>query len=227
MVVRRVAIASNDRCEARIVPKRVRVYQPDTSISNITKGGESVGKLIYSMIESLDGYVADESGEFGWAEPDEAVHSFINDLQRPIGTYLMGRRMYEVMAAWDTLGTSDEAPLFIREFADLWRNVDKVIYSSMLIDVQSPRARIAREFDPDVIRVMKAESSRDISIGGPTLAAAAIDAGLVDEYQVFVVPFVAGGGLATFARGTRLTLDLAEERQFPSGFVYLNYRSSR
>lgn len=185
-----------------------------------------MGKLIYSMIESLDGYVADESGGFGWAEPDEVVHSFINDLQRLVGTYLLGRRMYEVMAAWDTMGASDDAPPFIRDFADLWRSVDKVIYSSKLTDVHSARARIERDFDPDAIRLMKAESTRDISIGGPTLAAAAIKAGLVDEYQLFVVPFVVGGGLATFAPGTRLDLELVEERRFPSGFVYLNYRSS-
>jgi len=186
-----------------------------------------MGKLIYSMIESLDGYVADESGGFGWAEPDEEVHSFINDLQRPIGTYLMGRRMYEVMAAWDTLGSSDDEPAYIRDFADLWLSVEKVIYSSTLTDVPSPRARVERDLDPGAIRTMKAESTRDISIGGPTLAAAAISAGLVDEYQLFVVPFVAGGGLPTFARGTRLELDLVEERRFPSGFVYLNYRSRR
>jgi dihydrofolate reductase len=186
-----------------------------------------VGKLIYSMIESLDGYFADESGGFGWAEPDEAVHSFINDLQRPVGTYLFGRRMYEVMAAWDTIGVSDDAPAFIRDFADLWRGADKVVYSSTLTDVHSPRARVERDFDPDAIRLMKAESGGDISIGGPTLAAAAIEAGLVDEYQLFVVPFVAGGGLATFAGGTRQNLDLVEERRFPSGFVYLDYRPRR
>ncbi len=185
-----------------------------------------MGKLIYSMIESLDGYVADESGGFDWAEPDEAVHSFINDLQRPVGTYLLGRRMYEVMTAWDTMETSDDAPAFIRDFADLWRGADKVIYSSMLTDVHSPRGRVERDFDPDAIRLMKAESARDIAIGGPTLAATAIEAGLVDEYQLFVVPFVAGGGLATFACGTRLDLDLVEERRFPSGFVYLDYCSS-
>jgi dihydrofolate reductase len=185
-----------------------------------------VGKLIYSMIESLDGYVADESGGFGWAEPDEAVHSFINDLERRVGTYLLGRRMYEVMAAWDTMGTSNDAPAFIRDFADLWHRMDKVIYSSMLTDVHSARARVERDFSPDAIRMMKAESARDISIGGPTLAAAAIEAGLVDEYQLFVVPYVTGGGLSTFARGARLDLELVEERRFPSGFVYLDYRSS-
>lgn len=185
-----------------------------------------MGKLIYSMIESLDGYVADESGGFGWAQPDEAVHTFINELQRPIGTNLLGRRMYEVMAAWDNMGTSGNEPDFIRDFARIWRASDKVIYSSTLTGVPSARARVEREFDPDAIRSIKAASARDISIGGPALAAAAIEAGVVDEYQLFVVPFVAGGGLATFARGTRLDLELVEERRFASGFVYLVYRPS-
>jgi dihydrofolate reductase len=184
-----------------------------------------MGKLIYSMIESLDDYVADESGDFGWAEPDQVVHSFINDLERHVGTYLLGRRMYEVMAVWDTLGSSDDAPAYIRDFASLWLGADKVVYSSTLTEVHSPRARLERDLDPDAVRAMKAESARDISIGGPTLAAAAIEAGLVDEYQLFVVPFVAGGGLATFPRGARLDLELAEERRFPSGFVYLNYHA--
>lgn len=178
------------------------------------------------MIESLDGYVADESGGFGWAEPDEAVHSFINELEHPVGTYLLGRRMYEVMAAWDTMGTSDDEPAYIRDFANLWRDADKVVYSSTLAGVLSARTRVEREFSPDAIRGLKAAAERDISIGGPTLAAAAIEAGLVDEYKLFVVPYVSGGGLATFARGVRLHLELVEERRFPSGFVYLDYRST-
>jgi dihydrofolate reductase len=186
-----------------------------------------VSKLIYSMIESLDGYAADESGNFDWAQPDEVVHSFINDLQRSVGTMLMGRHMYEVMAAWDTLGTAGDEPAYIQDFSVLWRDADKVVYSSELASVPSARAHVEREFVPDAIRKMKAESDRDTSIGGPTLAAAAIGAGLVDEYQLFVVPFVVGGGLATFPPGVRLGLELMEERRFPSGFVYLDYRPRR
>lgn len=184
-----------------------------------------MGKLIYSMIESLDGYAADESGGFGWAEPDEAVHTFIGDLQRTVGTSLMGRRMYEVMAAWDAMGLSDDDPAFIRDFAAMWRGTEKVVYSSTLEEVPSARARVEREFDPDAVRRLKAESERDISIGGPTLAAAAMKAGLVDEYQLFVAPVVVGGGLATFPPGITLDLELVEERRFPNGFAYLDYRA--
>lgn len=184
-----------------------------------------MGKLIYSVIESLDGYVADESGNFGWAEPDESVHSFINDLQRPLGTYLYGRRMYEVMAAWDTIGAVGDQPPFIEDFARVWRAADKVVYSSTLSRVSTDRTRIERGFDAVTVQRMKAESKRDMSIGGPKLAAAVIEAGLVDEYQLFVVPVIVGGGTPAFHGGIRLELELIGERRFDSGVVYLDYRS--
>lgn len=184
-----------------------------------------MGKLIYSVIESLDGYVADESGNFDWAEPDESVHSFISDLQRPVGTELYGRRMYEVMAVWETIDALGDQPAYIEDFARMWRATDKVVYSSTLPKVTTSRTRLERTFDPAAIRRMKADSERDISISGPTLAAAAISAGLVDEYQLFVAPVLVGGGTPTFARGIRIELELVGERQLGGGMVYLDYRS--
>lgn len=182
-----------------------------------------MGKLIYSMIASLDGYVADESGHFGWAEPDPPVHAFINDLERPVGTYLLGRRMYEVMSWWETTGDPPDLPPHIEDFAQLWRAADKVVYSSTLSDVATARTRIERHFDVADIERMKASSERDISIGGPTLASAAIAAGLVDEYQLFVAPVIVGGGLRVLPGGASQELELLGERRFDSGFVFLDY----
>jgi dihydrofolate reductase len=186
-----------------------------------------VSKLIYSMIASLDGYVADESGRFDWAEPDESVHSFINDLERSVGTYLIGRRMYEVMSWWETTGEATELPPHIADFAKLWREADKVVYSATLSDVSTAQTRIERHFDPDAVRAMKAGSERNISIGGPTLASAAIAAGLVDEYQFFVSPVIVGGGLRAFLDGAGQDLELLGERRFDNGFVYLRYGPRR
>jgi dihydrofolate reductase len=186
-----------------------------------------VSKLIYSVITSLDGFVADEAGKFEWAEPDESVHSFINDLERSVGTYLYGRRMYEVMSWWETTGDSGEGPRHIEEFAHLWRAADKVVYSSTLSTVSTARTRVERDFHAESIRTLKAESDSDISIGGPTLAAAAIAAGLVEEYQLFVAPVIVGGGLKAFSDGVREDVELLGERRFEAGFVYLNYRSRR
>src|SRR5438874_12058255 len=154
-----------------------------------------MAKLIYSAIASLDGYVEDEDGKFGWAEPDEDVHAFVNDLERPVGTYLCGRRMYEVLVAWETLDTADQ-PRIMRDFAALWRAADKVVYSRTLDAVSSARTRIEREFDIDAVRQMKATATGDMSVAGPNLAAQAIAAGLVDEYHLFVNPVVVGGGNA-------------------------------
>ena len=182
-----------------------------------------MSKLIYSMIASLDCYVADESGGFGWAEPDASVHSFINDVERSVGTYLCGRRMYEVMSWWETVGGPSDVPPHIRDFADLWRAADKVVYSSTLDEVPSARTRIEREFDAAAAERMKAESVRDIAIGGPTLASAAIAAGLVDEYRLFIAPVIVGGGLRAFLGGARQDLELLGERHFDNGFVYLDY----
>lgn len=184
-----------------------------------------MGRLIYSAIQSLDGYVADATGEFDWAAPDESVHSFANQLQRPIGMNLLGRRMYEVMSAWETLGTRGDEPAYVEEFGRLWRASDKVVYSTTIGYVSTARTRIERVFEPDTVRRMKDQLVDDISIGGPTLAAQAITAGLVDEYQLFIVPVVVGGGRRFFPDGIRLDLQLVDERQFDNGTVYVSYRT--
>jgi len=184
-----------------------------------------MGRLIYSAMQSLDGYVADENGRFEWAEPDETVHSFINDLQRTAPTMLMGRRLYEIMVWWETIGDADE-PAYIKDFANLWRASEKIVYSTTLTEVSSARTRIERSFDAEEIRRMKEASSADISIGGPGLAAQAIAAGLVDEYQLFVVPVLVGGGTRSLPDGVRLDLELIGERRFANGMVYLDYRGT-
>jgi len=185
-----------------------------------------VGKLIFSAIESLDGYVADASGSFDWAMPDEEVHRAANELERSVGTYLYGRRMYEVMVAWETMGGDGELSEFIDEYATTWRAADKVVYSTTLAVASSERTRIERSFDPEAIRRMKSESARDISVGGPGLAAQAIAAGLVDEFMFFVTPVVVGGGIRSLPEGVRLDLELLEERRYGNGMVYLRYRSA-
>jgi len=183
-----------------------------------------VAKLIYSAIASLDGYVADEDGNFDWAAPDEEVHRFVNDLERPVGTYLYGRGMYEVMRYWETAHTVADQPSVAQDFAEIWRAADKIVYSRTLDTVSSTRTRIERDFDPEALRRMKASAERDISVGGPDLAAQAIKAGLVDEYHLFVAPVVVGGGTRALPDGVRLNLDLLGERRFGNGFVHLHYR---
>ena len=183
-----------------------------------------MGRLIYSMMQSLDGYVSDAAGGFGWAEPDESVHTFANQLQRPIGTNLLGRRMFEVMSAWETLGTSGDEPAYIVEFGELWRASEKVVYSTTLDSVGDARARIERRFDSEAVRRLKEQSARDISISGPTLAAQAIESGLVDEYQLFIAPVVVGGGTRCLPDGVRLDLRLIDHRRFDNGMVYVSYR---
>jgi dihydrofolate reductase len=182
-----------------------------------------MAKLIYSAITSLDGYVADETGDFEWAAPDEAVHAFVNELERPIGTYLYGRRIYEVMAAWETMEVADQPPV-VRDFAEIWRAAEKIVYSTTLEAVSSARTRIEREFDPEAIRRMKATAARDISMGGPTLAARALKAGLVDECHLFLTPVVVGGGIPSLPGQLRLRLELLDERRFGGGVVHLHYR---
>jgi dihydrofolate reductase len=184
-----------------------------------------MAKLIYSAITSLDGYVADEGGNFDWAAPDEEVHRFVNDLERPVGTYLYGRRVYEVMVYWETAHTlADQSP-FIRDFTEIWQAADKIVYSRTLETAASARTRIERGFDPETVRQLKASTGRDISVGGPDLAAQAIEAGLVDELQLLVAPVVVGGGKQALPDKLRLKLELLEERRFGSGVVYLNYRT--
>jgi dihydrofolate reductase len=184
-------------------------------------GPEStMAKLIYSAIASLDGYVADEDGKFDWAAPDEEVHAFVNDLERPVGTYLYGRRMYEVMAVWETI--DDPAPV-MRDYAEIWRAADKVVYSKTLDAVPTPRTRLERDFDPDAVRRMKATAQSDISVGGPELAAEAIAAGLVDELHLFVTPVVVGRGKRSLPNNVRVNLELLDERRFGDGVVHLHY----
>jgi dihydrofolate reductase len=180
--------------------------------------------LIYSAITSLDGYVADAAGNFDWGAPDEEVHAFVNDLERPIGTYLYGRRMYEVMVAWasDDILAGDPPP-FIRDYAAIWRVADKVVYSTTLQTVSSDRTRIERVFDPDEIRRMKASADRDLSVGGPTLASEALGAGLVDECHLIVAPVVVGGGTHALPDDVRMPLELLDERRFANGMVHLHY----
>jgi dihydrofolate reductase len=185
-----------------------------------------VAKLIYMAIPSLDGYVADEDGNFDWAKPDDEVHAFVNDLERPIGTHVYGRRLYEVMIGWETMHTlPDQTPLTL-DFAAIWQAAEKVVYSRTLETVSSARTRIERDFDPEAIRRMKAEADRDISIGGPALAAEAIRAGLVDELHLFLNPIVVGGGTPSLPDGVRWELELLDERRFANGVVYLRYRTS-
>ena len=182
-------------------------------------------KLIYSAITSLDGYIADEHGNFDWGEPDTEVHTFVNDLQRSIGTYLYGRRLYEVMVAWESPQMLDDEQPFIRDFAEIWQAADKIVYSKTLETVSSARTRIERDFDPHAIRHMKDTEERDISVGGPDLAAYAFRAGLVDECHLFIAPIVVGGGKQSLPTGVRLTLQLLDERRFGNGMVYLRYRA--
>ena len=150
--------------------------------------------LIYSAIMSLDGFVADSSGSFDWAAPDEEVHAFVNDLERPVGTYLYGRRMYDVMSAWEAMPAGPEEPAVIRDFAQIWRSADKVVYTRTLGSPSTPKTRLERDFDPGEVKQLKASSERDLGVGGPTLAAQALSAGLVDECHVFTVPVVIGDG---------------------------------
>ena len=184
-----------------------------------------MASLIYSAIGSLDGYIADEHGKFDWAAPDEEVHGFVNDLARPVGTYLLGRRMYDVLAYWDDPPALEEQPSVMQEFTEIWRASDKVVYSKTLESARTARTRIEREFDAEAVRQLKAQSERDLAVGGPDLAAQAIEAGLVDEYQLFVVPVVVGAGTQALPRGCRIELELVDERRFGNGTVFLRYRS--
>jgi dihydrofolate reductase len=183
-----------------------------------------MAKLIYAAITSLDGYVADEDGNFDWAEPDAEVHAFVNDLLRPAGTHLYGRRIYEVLVAWETMPLSDQ-PSSIRDFAEIWRAADKVVYSTTLDTASSARTRIERAFEPEAVRQMKATATRDITVGGPDLAAQAITAGLVDEIHLFLTPIIVGGGTRSLPDDVRVRLDLLDERRFANGVVHLHYRT--
>jgi dihydrofolate reductase len=182
-------------------------------------------KLIYAAITSLDGYVSGEEGGFDWAAPDEEVHSFVNELERPVGTYLYGRRMYEVMRFWEDPEDLAEASTHIRDYAGIWQAADKVVYSRTLEGATTRRTRIEREFDPPPVREMKDTSDADLSVGGSGLAAEALRAGVVDELHQFVNPVIVGGGAGWLPDGIRLKLELLDEHRFSGGVVYLRYRA--
>jgi dihydrofolate reductase len=184
-----------------------------------------VARLIYAAIASLDGYVADANGNFGWAVPDEEVHAFINDLERPIGTYLYGRRMYETMVGWEHPESfADQRPV-MQDYARLWKAAEKVVYSRTLENVSSARTRIERELDAEAVQRLKTTAQRDISVGGPELAGQAIRAGLVDECRLFLTPIIVGGGTRALPGDVRVKLELIEERRFGNGMVYVRYKS--
>lgn len=183
-----------------------------------------MAKLVYSAIASLDGYVADEQGNFSWAEPDEQVHNFVNDLERPVGTYLYGRRMYEVMKVWQSDEILEGQPPCMRDYAEIWRAADKVVYSRSLNELETPRTRLERAFDPEAIRALKETADRDIGIGGPDLAGQAIASGLVDEIHLFLTPVAVGAGKPALPIKRRLALRLLDEYRFARGDVYLRYK---
>ncbi len=182
-----------------------------------------MAKLIYSALTSLDGFIEDERGDFEWAAPDEEVHAFVNDLERPIGTYLYGRRMYETMAFWETAGTGSDEPAVMRDFAEIWRAAEKVVYSRTLPMPSSARTRIERDFDPAAIRRLKESSDRDLTVGGAELAGRALAAGLVDECHLLLGPVVVGGGKRALPDGLHLGLELLDEHRFRGGVVHLHY----
>ena len=183
-----------------------------------------MAKLIYSMFTSLDGYTEDEHGRFGWGAPeDEELHSYVNELASSFGTYLYGRRMYETMVYWETAHTVRDQPRFVFDFARQWQAAEKIVYSRTLAEPRSARTRIEREFDSDAVRRLKAEAGHDITVDGPQLAAQAIRAGLVDEFQMIVCPVVVGSGKRFFPDGVLLDLELVEERSFRKSVVVLRY----
>jgi dihydrofolate reductase len=185
-----------------------------------------MAKLIYSAITSLDGYVEDAEGKFDWARPDEELHAFVNDGERPVGTYLYGRRLYEVMTYWETAPTDDGEDPTTSDFARIWQAADKVVFSRTLESVSTERTQLEREFDPEAVAALKASAERDLSIGGAELAGEAIAAGLVDECHLFLHPIVVGGGKRALPEGVRWPLELVGERRFASGVVHLHYRAS-
>jgi dihydrofolate reductase len=183
-------------------------------------------KLIYLAMGSLDGYIEDREGKFDWAAPDEEVHQFVNDIVRPVGTYLYGRRMYETMKGWQSeYGVASDPPV-TRDFAEVWRAADKVVYSTTLKEVSTPKTRLERSFDPTALRALKARAERDLAIGGAELAAHAFRAGLIDEVHVIIAPIIVGGGKSAFPADVRLKLNLVSERRFEaSRAVHLHYRA--
>jgi dihydrofolate reductase len=186
-----------------------------------------MAKLIYSTICSLDEYIVDKNGKFDWAAPDKEVHAFVNDLERKIGTYLYGRRIYEVMTYWETHPTEGAGPPVENDYAKIWKAAEKIVFSKTLTKASTAKTRIESSFEPDAIAKLKEQSSRDISVGGAELAGEAIKAGLVDEIHLFVHPIVVGSGRRALPDGTIVRLELLDERRFESGVVHLHYRVKR
>ncbi|WP_158889176.1 dihydrofolate reductase family protein [Amycolatopsis anabasis] len=184
-----------------------------------------MAKLTYVALQSLDGYIADEEGEFGWAAPDEEVHAFVNDLMRPVGTYLYGRRMYQVMEVWENPETLPDQSSPTLDFARVWQAAEKIVYSRTLEAASTAKTRIERDFDPEAVRRLKESAEADLAVGGPELAAHAFRAGLVDECQLFLSPIVVGGGNQALPGNVRFQLELLDERRFGNGTVFLHYRT--
>jgi dihydrofolate reductase len=184
-----------------------------------------MAKLIYSAYTSLDGYMSDQAGDFNWAELDEEVFDCIHNRERQVGTYLFGRKVYETMAVWDTPEIFPEPTATMLEYVPIWQAAEKIVYSTTLQKVAAAKTRLERKFDVDVVRELKAGAARDLAIGGPTLAAYAIRAGLVDEFNLLIAPVIAGGGLPYFPAKVRLKLELIDERRFANGLVYIRYRA--
>ncbi len=183
-----------------------------------------MAKLVYSAIASADGYVEDASGNFEWGAPDDEVLSFLNDLERPVGTYLYGRRMYQTMLYWENVDAQSGHPPLDLEWAAIWRAADKIVFSATLAAAPTARTRIEPSFDPGLVRRLKETADRDLTVGGANLAGQALKAGLVDEVQLFLVPVIVGGGKRALPDGARADLELRETRRFASGVVYLSYR---
>jgi dihydrofolate reductase len=186
-----------------------------------------MGRLIYAAMTSLDGYIEDTDGNFHWAKPDEEVHAFANDLERGVGTYLYGRRLYEVMSYWQSVDLAGDEHPVIRDYAGIWQTTDKLVFSRTLKSASTPRTRIEPEFDVEAVRQMKARSERDMSVGGRTLAALAIKAGLVDEYHLLMSPVLVGGGKPALPDGVHAALELVSTRRFGNGVVHVHYRAVR
>ena len=184
-----------------------------------------MGRLGYTSITSLDGYVNDASGEFDWSAPDHEVHAFVNELERRFTTHLYGRRMYEVLRVWEHPEDFVDGDPVMEDYAAIWQAADKVVYSSSLrpADITTARTRLERAFDVDAVRALKAAAAGDVTIGGPGLASHALRAGLVDELHLFLNPIIVGGGTAAIPDDVRIDLTLVEERRFSGGVVYLRY----
>jgi dihydrofolate reductase len=189
-----------------------------------------MGKLIYLITTSLDGYVADKNGDFHWAMPTEEVHSFVNDSLRNVGTILMGSKLYETMKVWDDIPTEgvsgpymDGPSQSMNDFAKIWKAANKIVYSTTLSEVSIENAKIEKSFDPNAVKKMVASSDKDVDIGGPHLAAAAIKANIIDEYHQIIVPLILGGGNHWLPGGNNNKLELTDMRKFKNGFVHLQY----